>query len=80
MEMPSTSATREGLDQFLEVLRSVEVLAGTPPIVIFELTGHYYTPITQLDERYYVYILVNPLVAHQAKGHHCQWRPCTIRT
>ncbi|MFB5193280.1 IS110 family transposase [Alicyclobacillus fastidiosus] len=60
--------TSAGLDQFHDVLRSVEELTGVSPTIIFESTGHYHKPITQfLDEQNYVYILVNPLIAYQAK-------------
>lgn len=60
--------TQEGLSQLQEILLSVEEMAGSSPTVIFESTGHYHTPITQfLEEHQFVYILVNPLIAHQAK-------------
>lgn len=62
------SHTREGLDLLHEIIHELEDFSGVRPIVIFESTGHYHTPISQfLDEHGYVYILVNPLVAHQAK-------------
>jgi transposase len=60
--------TSQGFNQFLEVLRSIEALSGVKPIVIFESTGHYHTPIIHfLEGNDYAYILVNPLIAHQAK-------------
>jgi len=60
--------TREGFEQFHELLRAVEEVADARPTVIFESTGHYHSPITHfLEEQDYVFILVNPLVAHQAK-------------
>jgi transposase len=60
--------TSDGLAEFLELLRSLESLCGVQPTVIFESTGHYHTPISHfLDEQNYVYFLINPLVAHQAK-------------
>lgn len=60
--------TSEGLAHFHEMLREVESLSGTQPSVIFESTGHYHTPISQfLEDKNYVFIIVNPLVAHQAK-------------
>ena len=60
--------TKEGLSQLQEILLSVEEMAGASPTVIFESTGHYHTPISQfLEEHQFVYILVNPLIAHQAK-------------
>lgn len=60
--------TDAGLNQFLELLHTVEQAAGVPPIVIFESTGHYHAPVSQfLDKQNCMYILVNPLIAHQAK-------------
>jgi len=60
--------TSEGLGLFRDVIDEIERIAGVRPVVIFESTGHYHTPISRyLDENGYVYILVNPLVAHQAK-------------
>ncbi len=60
--------TAEGLAQFHAVLQDLAVQAGTPPMVILESTGHYHVPILRfLDEHDYAYILVNPLIAHQAK-------------
>jgi transposase len=60
--------TRNGLEQFNRVIREIEDLAGVTPTIILESTGHYHAPVIQfLDEHNYVYILVNPLIAHQAK-------------
>lgn len=60
--------TRDGFGHLHEVLLSVEADTYIRPIIIFESTGHYHTPIIQfLEEQDYLYILVNPLVAHQAK-------------
>lgn len=60
--------TREGLGQFRELLIEVECLTGASPTIIFESTGHYHTPVAQfLEEHNYVFILVNPLIAHQSK-------------
>ncbi|MGP4109286.1 IS110 family transposase [Virgibacillus sp. L01] len=57
------------LNKFLEFLKEVESLAGEKPSVILESTGHYHTPIIQyLEEHDYVYIIVNPLIAHRAKS------------
>jgi transposase len=37
-------------------------------MVILEATGHYLAPVTQfLDEQNYLYIIVNPILSHQAK-------------
>lgn len=60
--------TRPGLAQFERVIKEVEELSGVSPAIILESTGHYHTPIIQfLDEKNYLYILVNPLIAHQAR-------------
>lgn len=60
--------TRSGLDEFHHRIKEVEALAGATPTVILESTGHYHTPIIQfLDEQNYLYILVNPLISHQAR-------------
>jgi transposase len=60
--------TSEGLNLLDEVFREVGALAGTQPTVIFESTGHYHTPVSQfLEQQNYPFIIVNPLVAHQAK-------------
>jgi transposase len=60
--------TSEGLNHLYKLIHEVEELAGVRPLIIFESTGHYHKPITQLlDEHNYLYILVNPLVAHLAK-------------
>ncbi|WP_373894640.1 IS110 family transposase [Virgibacillus natechei] len=57
------------LNKFLEFLYEVESLTGIKPSVILESTGHYHTPIIQfLEEHQYVYIIVNPLIAHRAKS------------
>jgi transposase len=46
----------------------LEPLLETQPTVIFESTGHYHTPVSQfLEQQNYPFIIVNPLVAHQAK-------------
>jgi len=51
-----------------EVFREVGALAGTQPTVIFESTGHYHMPVSQfLEQQNYPFIIVNPLVSHQAK-------------
>jgi transposase len=60
--------TREGLEEFHKGLREIEALTGLQPTIILESTGHYHTPVVHfLEEQNYVYILVNPLIAHQAK-------------
>ncbi|QQE79728.1 transposase [Alicyclobacillus sp. SO9] len=60
--------TTDGLARFHELLRDIESVAGLAPTVILESTGHYHVPIVRfLDEAQYVYIVVNPLISHQAK-------------
>lgn len=64
----SVSHTTEGLDRLLHFLNVVENEAGMKPSVILESTGHYHTPVIQfLEEQNYLYIMVNPLLSHQAK-------------
>ncbi|GMA66030.1 IS110 family transposase [Alicyclobacillus fastidiosus] len=60
--------TTSGLNQLNRLIQEIEELAGATPTVILESTGHYHASITQfLDEHNYVYILLNPLIAHEAK-------------
>lgn len=60
--------TREGLDAFHLFLKDVETQSGHQPTIILESTGHYHAPIVQfLEKQHYVYIMVNPLISHQAK-------------
>lgn len=64
----SVSHTTEGLDILLHFLKGVEEEAGIKPSIILESTGHYHTPVVQfLEEQDYLYIMVNPLLSHQAK-------------
>ncbi|WP_240548541.1 IS110 family transposase [Paenibacillus lignilyticus] len=38
------------------------------PSIVMEATGHYHSPIIQfLDEHQYLYIVINPLISHNAK-------------
>ncbi|GMA65070.1 hypothetical protein GCM10025859_55100 [Alicyclobacillus fastidiosus] len=47
--------TQEGFEEFLEVLRTVEATAEVRPVIIFESTGHYHTPVMEfLEENNYV--------------------------
>ncbi len=58
----------EDLDTFISFLKEIERKTGVRPAVILESTGHYHTPIIQcLEESQYLYILVNPIISHQAK-------------
>jgi len=60
--------TTDGFAKFHEVLEGVESLAGVKPTVILVSTGHYHIPVVWfLEEHSYVYLVVNPLISHQAK-------------
>ena len=38
------------------------------PSIVMEATGHYHSPVVQfLDEHQYLYIVINPLISHEAK-------------
>jgi transposase len=59
----------EEFNTFLKFLKEIETLAGKKPSVVMESTGHYHFPVVQfLEEHQYVYIIVNPLIAHRAKS------------
>ncbi|WP_018759980.1 IS110 family transposase [Paenibacillus terrigena] len=58
----------EGLVTFLNLLQDIESFTGQRPAVVLEATGHYHSPVIQfLDEHQYLYIVINPLISHQAK-------------
>jgi len=58
----------EGLATFLILLQNLESFAGQRPAVVLEATGHYHSPVIQfLDKHQYLYIVINPLISHQAK-------------
>ncbi|NBD28351.1 IS110 family RNA-guided transposase [Paenibacillus glycinis] len=58
----------EGLASFLRFIKGVESAAGMRPSIVMEATGHYHSPIIQfLDEHQYLYIVINPLISHNAK-------------
>jgi len=60
--------TADGFERFHQILKDIEALGTVQPTVILESTGHYHIPVVQfLEERNYVYIIVNPLISHQAK-------------
>jgi transposase len=60
--------TTDGFERFHQVLKDIESLAGVQPTVILESTGHYHVPVVRfLEEQNYTYIIVNPLISHQAK-------------
>lgn len=49
-------------------MQDLESFTGQRPAVVLEATGHYHSPVTQfLDEHQYLYIVINPLISHQAK-------------
>ncbi|NQX60601.1 IS110 family transposase [Paenibacillus qinlingensis] len=58
----------EGLASFLNYIRGLESAAEMPPTIVMEATGHYHSPVVQyLDEQQYLYIIINPLISHEAK-------------
>ena len=58
----------EGLASFLNFVQDLECITGLRPAVVLEATGHYHSPVIQfLDEHQYLYIVINPLISHQAK-------------
>ncbi|PQD93632.1 IS110 family transposase [Pradoshia eiseniae] len=64
----SIKHNREELDGFIHFLGEIKSLTGQMPVVILESTGHYHIPIIQcLEENDLLYILLNPIISHQAK-------------
>ncbi|MEH6944184.1 IS110 family transposase [Bacillus sp. JJ722] len=64
----SIKHNREELDEFISFLGDIKSMTGQMPVVILESTGHYHTPIIQcLEENEILYILLNPIISHQAK-------------
>ena len=64
----SIKHNREELDHFIHFLGELKSLTGQMPVVILESTGHYHTPIIQcLEENEILFILLNPIISHQAK-------------
>lgn len=58
----------EGLASFLRFAQDLESFTGKRPAVVLEATGHYHSPVVQfMDENQYLYIVINPLLSHQAK-------------
>jgi transposase len=46
----------------------VEQVAGQPPAIIFESTGHYHEPVLQfLEEHGITYYLINPVISYEAR-------------
>jgi transposase len=59
----------EGLEKLLVFLKGMKELNGHQPPVVLESTGNYHKPVVQyLDERFYLLIIVNPLISHKAKA------------
>lgn len=64
----SIEHNREELDEFISFSGEIRSMTGQMPVVILESTGHYHTPIIQcLEEDERLYILLNPIISHQAK-------------
>lgn len=58
----------EGLASFLRFAQDIESFTGKRPAVVLEATGHYHSSVVQfMDENQYLYIVINPLLSHQAK-------------
>jgi len=58
----------EGLTSFLRFAQDIESFTGKRPAVVLEATGHYHSSVVQfMDENQYLYIVINPLLSHQAK-------------
>jgi transposase len=58
----------EGFASFLRYVQDLESFTGKRPAVVLEATGHYHSSVVQfLDEYEYLYIIINPLLSHQAK-------------
>ncbi|MGG1576046.1 IS110 family transposase [Fictibacillus sp. NRS-1165] len=57
-----------GLHDFYRFYQEVEEVAGLPPAVVFESTGHYHEPVLQfLEDKQVIYYLVNPVLSYEAK-------------
>ncbi|MGG3575040.1 IS110 family transposase [Bacillus gobiensis] len=57
-----------GLHNFYRFYQEVEEVAGLPPSVVFESTGHYHEPVLQfLEDKQVIYYLVNPVLSYEAK-------------
>ncbi|OBZ15754.1 IS110 family transposase [Bacillus sp. FJAT-26390] len=59
---------QEGLSQLLDVISNVRIKTEKTPTVILESTGHYHQAVIQfLEEHGILFLVVNPLISHQAK-------------
>ena len=64
----SIKHNREEMEKFICFLGKMKAMTGQMPMVILESTGHYHTPVVQcLEENDILYILLNPIISHQAK-------------
>jgi transposase len=60
--------TQEGLQHLLSIVKDIKTKTGVPPTVILESTGHYHEAVIQfLEGQQIFFIVVNPLISHQAK-------------
>ena len=60
--------TMEGFAQFHARLQELARAAGCPPTMVLESTGPYHAPVVRFLVDYgYAYVLLNPLIPHQAK-------------
>ena len=52
----------------LQVVQDVEHASGLRPLLLFEATGHYQSPVVQfLEEHHYLYIVINPLISNRLR-------------
>lgn len=59
---------REGLQQLLNIIVDAQNKTEKSPTVILESTGHYHQAVIQfLEEQHILFLVVNPLISHQAK-------------
>uniref|UniRef100_UPI00403F6EE7 IS110 family transposase n=1 Tax=unclassified Paenibacillus TaxID=185978 RepID=UPI00403F6EE7 len=66
--VPRQFPSRSGLSQLLDVVSTVQDTADKAPVVILESTGHYHQAVIQfLEEHGILFLVVNPLISHQAK-------------
>ncbi|WP_438351776.1 IS110 family transposase [Paenibacillus sp. FA6] len=60
--------TQEGLEELFNMVKTLQTDTGVSPAVILESTGHYHEAVIQfLKEQEIQFIVVNPLISHQAK-------------
>jgi transposase len=60
--------TQEGLEELFNMVKTLQTNTGVSPAVILESTGHYHEAVIQfLKEQEIQFIVLNPLISHQAK-------------